>query len=85
MGEDNEIQSNYELTSETMKVVFAQNDCGISFIDRKLVEKELEEGKLIEIKRDKKFVAAEGLAMLQPSIASYAVKELVKMIKENLK
>lgn len=85
MGEDNEIQSNYELTSETMKVVFAQNGCGISFVDRKLVEKEIEEGSLIEIKLDKKFIAAEGLAMLQPSIASYAVKELVKMIKENLK
>lgn len=85
MEDDKEIGANYEITSETMKVNLAKNDCGITFVDRKLVEKELIEGSLIEIKLDKKFVASEGLAMLQPSIANYAVKELVKMIKENLK
>lgn len=85
MGDDKEIETNYELTSETMKIMLAKNDCGITFVDRKLVENELVEGSLVEIKLDKKFEASEGFAMLQPSIANYAVKELVKMIKENLK
>lgn len=84
MGDKSEIESNYELTSETMKVYLAKSDCGIAFIDKKMVEKELEEESLIEIKLDQKFTASEGLAMQETSIASYAVKELVKMIKENI-
>lgn len=84
MSEDVKIKPSYEITSETMKADLAENGCGIAFVDRKLVEDKLKKGSLIEIELDKKFYASEGIAMLQPSIANYAVKELVKMIKENL-
>ena len=76
------IQNETQISSEDIKVELAKNDCGIIFIEKNLVEKDLEEDKLIEIKLPKKIIGNTGIATLNRESISFATKKLVEMIEK---
>lgn len=80
--EAKDIEGENQISSEDIKVELAKNDCGIAFIEKFLIEEELETGKLIEIKLPKKIVAKTGIATMDKSNISFATKKLVEMILE---
>lgn len=75
--EAKDIEGENQISSEDIKVELAKNDCGIAFIEKFLIEEELETGKLIEIKLPKKIVAKTGIATMDKSNISFATKKLV--------
>jgi len=79
--EAKDIDNETQISSEDIKVELAKNDCGITFIEKNLVEDEIKEGKLIEINLPKKIITSIGIATLNRNSISFATKRLIKMIE----
>jgi DNA-binding transcriptional LysR family regulator len=73
-----------ELASLELMVELAKNGIGIACIPREFVKHELEEGTLKEIKTNPALpTRAIGLALPKDGSLTFAVKEFIKLIKEN--
>ena len=80
----NEVNYRYEIVSEHMRKDFAMQGLGIAYVMKYLVEQEIREGKLIELKLNKKLINSKvGVAILKDNIASFASRKLIEYMKNN--
>ena len=78
-----QINSHYEMTSEKMRKDLAKDNLGIAYVMRSLVEEEIKNGELIEIKINKiNNESRVGIAILKDEISSFATKKLVEYIEK---
>lgn len=77
-NEDNEYK--YEIMSAQMQIQFAKENVGIAFVLKEMVEKELKNNELIEIKLKEKAKIKIGIGVLKNKIMNYATKELLKYL-----
>ena len=78
------INNETQISSEDIKVELVKNDCGIILIEKNLVKKEIEEGKLIKIDLPKKIIINIGISTLNRESISFATKKLVEMIEKSI-
>ena len=77
-----DINSQYEIVSEDMRKDFAIQGLGIAYVMKCLVEKEINDGKLIEINLNKKEINSKvGVAILKDDISSFASRKLIEYMK----
>ncbi len=78
---DIQLNSHYEMTAEKMRKDFAKEGLGIAYVMKKLVEDEIKNGELIEVKIDENNSESKvGIAILKDEISSFATKKLVEYI-----
>lgn len=76
-----QINSHYEMISEEMRKNMVLEGLGIAYVMKHLVQQELTDGELIEIKLNKTHnESIIGVATLKDEISSFATRELVEYI-----
>lgn len=77
-----DINSQYEIVSEDMRKDFAIQGLGIAYVMKCLVEKEINDGKLIEINLNRKEINSKvGVAILKDDVSSFASRKLIEYMK----
>ena len=75
-----------EVASLELMVELAKNGIGIACIPREYVKKELASGELKEIKTDPSLpTRAIGLALPKGESVTFAIKEFIRMVEEEIK
>ena len=78
-----QINSHYEMISEKMRKDLAVEGLGIAYVMKSLVQEEINNGELIEIKINRVNNESKvGLAILKDEISSFATKKLVEYIEK---
>ena len=77
-----DINSQYEIVSEDMRKDFAIQGLGIAYVMKCLIEKEINDGKLIEINLNRKEINSKvGVAILKDDVSSFASRKLIEYMK----
>ena len=73
----------YEISSPNVILDFVKNGIGIGYINKGMIEEQLESGELIEVKVGRKLPIREvGIAMLNKDLTSSATIKLAEIIQE---